>query len=291
MCQNEHIKGLFFNGNQPIPLWFSGQEDRRSRRNWPIDPEVSASNSTSTSDPKRPMAPDTDATATTAAPRELDPLKFSGIYEFDAEDEVCLVNIGLMRSYEQRPPSEKLGKMPADAERPPSVELVRSWERRCPPLKGRLVVVSWDGLPPLYNLDHGTHVSHHVIGSQPVIIPNWDSTYRFQSMTPNGDTTGPNSGMHKIEGRFYSQDGSLDFFVVRPNLGMTGRLRPLDRPAGRPMSWTTYEAFHAKKRLDFYCKIGLRSERECDGWNKDWDEYLLEAWKQHEKLMDLPTPR
>jgi hypothetical protein len=230
MCQlqNDYINGLFFNGNQPIPLWFYGQEDGRSRTNWPTDLEVSAANSMSTGAPgdlKHPTASNSrsDVSPNNAAPTDFDRLKFSGIYEFDTEDEVCLANIGLMQRYEQRPPSEKLGKLPPYAEERANIERVKFWERRCPPLKGRLIVVAWNGGPPIHNLDHGTHVSHHVIGSQPIVLPG-DGTYRFQSMTPNGDTTGPNNGMFKIDGRFYPQDESLDFFVVRPNLGMTGRL-------------------------------------------------------------------
>jgi hypothetical protein len=292
MCQleNDYINGLFFMGNQPIPLWFFGRKDEGTSGSWPIDAEVSASNSTSTSatiDPEPPVASDTSPDASPAAATGFDRLKFSGIYEFDAEDEVCLVSAGLMEEYQKRPPSEKLGMLPADPGRAPSRESIKSWEHHCPLLKGRLVVVAADGLSPIYNLDHGTYVSHHVVGGEPVIIPNVDKTYRFQSLTPNGDTTGPNNGMFKIDGTFYSQDGSLDFYVVRPNLGMTGRLRPLDRPAGRPMIWETFKPFHARKRLDFYCKIGLRSEKDCDGLNKEWDEYLLAAWNQHEKLMNM----
>jgi hypothetical protein len=291
MCQlgNDYINGLLFMGNQPIPLWFFGRKDERSSSSWPADTEVSASNATSsgaTADPRQPVASDTSPDASPSVAIEFDRLKFSGIYEFDTEDEVCLVNNGLMKVYDKRPASEKLGKLPADPGRAVSREVIRSWERSCPPLKGRLVVVAADGCPPIYNLDHGTHVSHHVIGGEPVIIPNLDKTYRFQSLTPNGDTTGPNNGMFKIDGTFYPQDGSLEFFVVRPNLGMTGRLRPLDRPAGRPMIWETFKPFHASKRLDFYCKIGLRSEKDCDGMNKEWDGYLLAAWNQHEKLMN-----
>jgi hypothetical protein len=284
MCQlqNDQINGLFFHGNMPFPLWFHGKEEKRSRIRWPGHVTVAPSNQTAMASAQ------SDATLMAAIPREFDRLKFSGIYEFDAEDEVCLADNKFMLPYHERSAPERLGVLTPDQERQLGTKQVNSWERHCPPLKGRLVVVAWDDGVPIYNFDHGTHISHHLVGTLPVMVPKSGGLYTFQSTTPNGDTTGPNTGMYKIDGLFDPKAGSIDFFVFRPNLARTGRLRPLDQRTGRPQGWATYAPFHATKRLDIYCKIELRSERDCDGWNKNWDAYLGEIAKQREKLIGLP---
>jgi hypothetical protein len=284
MCQlqNDQINGLLFNGNLPLPLWFHGKEEKRSRIGWSADVTVAPSNQTE-------IASDTesDATSIAAVPREFDRLKFSGIYGFDAEDEVCLADKKLMLPYHERSAPERLGVLTPGQERQLSAKQVKSWERRCPRLKGSLVVVAWDDGVPIYNFDHGTHVSHYLVGTLPVMVSKSGGLYTFQSTTPNGDTTGPNTGMSKIDGKFDSKNESIDFFVFRPNSGKMGRLRPVDQPSGRSRSWATYAPFHATKRLDIYCKIGLRSERDCNGRNKNWDAYLHEIAKQRDKLIGL----
>src|SRR5262249_16118614 len=142
------------------------------------------------------------------------------------------------------------------ARRRKGAEPVKPWESRCPPRKGRLVIIAWErGTPPIYNLDHGTFVSHHMIG------PQWHGGLHFESMTPNGDTTGPSNGIFKIIGDVNPDTTALHdpgktalfFHVLKPNVGKSGRLLPID---GRSKIWATYAPFEAKKRLDIYCKVG-----------------------------------
>ena len=104
------------------------------------------------------------------------------------------------------------------------------------------------------------------------------------SVTPNGDTTGPHLGMFKIDGEI-SPDGSLDFFIFKPHLGKTGRLWPV---VGLPKVWMTVDRFHAVKKLDVYCYLHIRPDKDCISWkHQDWDGYLHEVWKHRSIVRPL----
>ena len=259
-----HVTGLLFDAGQILPLSFNGVTDKESS-DWAISK--------------------TDSVATTTAtPPDLDAWKFSGIYEFETEDEDCLTKKGLMKSYKQRSPDETLGLLisqDARARTQHQYEDQKSgfWENVCPPRKARLVVDTVAGDRPIFNVDLGTFITHHVIG------PKWDGK-RFHSVTPNGDTTGPNAGMFKIDGEM-EPDGSLKFFLYKPNVGRTGRLWPV---AGSPKIWMTVDQFHAVKQLDAYCHLDIAPPEHCASWkdkDKKWEEYWLEVWKQTQKSLQL----
>jgi hypothetical protein len=277
--QEDRIMGLIFNSNQMVPLFFFSEGKENPGTVGRGDSKLSAvSMQSGAAGGRRDKALNEGTNSDDATPSKLDPLDFSGVYEFDTEDEVCLRKFGFMKSDKQRTPAETLGAFEL-TERQKTTLPVKPWESRCPPRKGRLVVIAWEGGTPIFNLDHGTFISHHIVG------PPWDGLPYLQSMTPNGDTTGPNSGMFKIIGSFNFKEKSFDFHVLKPNVGKTGRLLPVD---GRPGIWATFEPFRAKKRLDIDCRVGIQQGRVCDQSNKDWDGYWTEAWNQKQKWLGLP---
>jgi hypothetical protein len=259
-----HVTGLLFDAGQILPLSFNGVMDKESS-DWAVSKTET-------------VAP------TTATPSDLDAWKFSGIYEFETEDEDCLTKKGLMKTDQQRSPEERLGllKSPdvrARTQQQYEHQKSRFWENICPPRKARLVVDAVAGNRPIFNVHFGTFVTHHVVGSK------WDSK-RFDSVTPNGDTTGPNAGMFKIDGEI-EQDGSLKFILYKPNIGKTGRLWPV---VDSPKSWMTVDSFHAVKQLDVYCHLDIAPAEHCASWkerDKKWEEYWIEAWKQIQKWIQL----
>lgn len=271
-----YVTGLIFNAGQIVPLNFHGSIDRDSS-DWDQSGTESALPSTGGPSAKEAAMSMTASSANSGA---VTPWDFSGIYEFEMEDEDCLTRRGLMKSYKQRSPEEMLGYILPESRRltrqQQMVQPSRYWEKVCPPRKARLVVDAVAGDTPIYNLDHGTFVTHYVIGK-------WDG-HHFHSVTPNGDTTGPNRGMFKIDGEI-NPNGSLDFFLFEPNLGKTGRLWPV---SGSPKIWMTVEPFHALKKLDVYCYLGIRPKKDCVSWDgQDWDGYLYEVWKQTQKSLGI----
>jgi len=224
-----------------------------------------------------------DATSTTGTLPKVNRWDFSGIYEFEMEDEDCLIKKGRMKGYKQRTPIETLGDIASDlrmrTRQQQKAQPNRYWEKFCPPHKALLMVDAVAGDRPIYNLDQGSFVSHHVIG------PSWDASQtRFYSVTPNGDTTGPNLGMFKIDGEI-NPNGSLDFFIFRPHRGKTGRLWPV---VGLPKIWMTVDRFHAVKKLDVYCYLHIRPDKDCILWKRqDWDGYLAEFWKHRSIVRSL----
>ena len=278
------VNGLIFGASQIVPLSFSGEIDGDSS-DWDQSGTASARPSTKGPSDQEVAISTTDsaATSTTGTMSKVNPWGFSGIYEFDMEDEDCLIKKGLMKDYEQRTPIERLGHITSDARtrtRQQQIEQPsRYWEKVCPHRKALLVVDAVASDTPIYNLDHGSFVSHHVIG------PSWDASQtRFYSVTPNGDTTGPHLGMFKIDGEI-SPDGSLDFFIFKPHLGKTGRLWPV---VGLPKVWMTVDRFHAVKKLDVYCYLHIRPDKDCISWkHQDWDGYLHEVWKHRSIVRPL----
>jgi hypothetical protein len=257
-----HVTGLLFDASQILPLSFNGIMDKDSS-DWTTSK--------------------TESVETTVSPSDLDALKFSGIYEFEREDEECLTKKGLMKSDKQRSPDERLGLISQDlrvrTQQQYENQRSGSWENVCPPRKARLVVDAVAGDRPIFNVHFGTFVAHHVVG------PKWDGK-RFHSVTPNGDTTGPNAGMFKIDGEM-EEDGSLNFFLYKPNVGKTGRLWPV---VGSPKIWMTVDRFHAVKQLDAYCHLDIAPPEHCASWkdkDKKWLEYWIEVWKQNQKWLQL----
>jgi hypothetical protein len=261
------VKGLIFVAGQTVPLSFSGKIDLDlDSSDWDQSGTVSARPST--------RGPSDQEVAMKA-------WEFSGIYEFAMEDEDCLIKKGLMK----RAPIETLGDIASESQRMRTRQQYiaqpnRYWEKVCPHRKALLVVDAVAGETPIYNLDQGSFVSHHVIGPS----PSWDdSEPRFYSVTPNGDTTGPNLGMFKIDGEI-NPDG-LRFFIFRPHQGKTGRLWPV---ADSPKIWMTVDRFHAVKKLDVYCYLHIRPDKDCILWNRrDWDGYLHEFWKHRSIVRSL----
>jgi hypothetical protein len=258
-----HVTGLLFDAGQILPLSFNGVMDEDSS-DW-------ATSKTDSIDAPLPTTVDLDA------------WKFSGIYEFETEDEDCLTKKGLMKNHNQRSPDETLGLIASDArartQRQYEEQKHGFWEKVCPTRRARLVVDAVAGNRPIFNVDHGSFVTHHVIG------PKWDGK-RFHSVTPNGDTTGPNAGMFMIDGEI-EPNGSLNFFLYKPHVGKTGRLWPV---AGSPTIWTTVDRFHASKQLDAYCHLDIAPSEHCatrKEKDKKWEEYWIEAWKQNHKWLQL----
>jgi hypothetical protein len=165
------IKGLIFDGNLIVPLSFEGKIDQEWSMNdkGGTPPAIPAM--------RGRKAQDIAASATDFAPTnppnklevglatdtriEAARFNFSGIYEFEMEDEACLIKKGLMKSYQERSPGEMLGPVPRDAlmrmrqmTRPD-----KYWERACPHDKGWLIVDAVSGDVPTYLMGHGSFVT------------------------------------------------------------------------------------------------------------------------------------
>src|SRR5208282_712180 len=74
-----HVTGLLFDAAQILPLSFNGVMDKESSE-WATSRAESVA-------------------ADTASPADADRWKFSGIYEFEKDDEDCLTKKGLMKRY------------------------------------------------------------------------------------------------------------------------------------------------------------------------------------------------
>jgi hypothetical protein len=271
-----HVEGLIFDWNQFVPLSFHGlmEEDASD---WERTAAAPAPTSTDETNDRDLAAPTTDSRTAMSKVKAWD---FSGIYEFEIEDEDCLIKRGFMKPYQQRSWDETVGHIQPDVRlrtrQQQKAQPNKYWESICPSRRGRLMVDAFAGDSPIYNLDHGSFVSHHIIG------PKWDGQREFQSITPNGDTTGPTGGMFKIDGKI-ELDGSLEFYVFKPNVGKSGRLWPV---AGSPKIWTTLHRFHAEKKLDVYCQLHIRPD--CAKWkHQDWTGYLSKAWEETQKSRGL----
>jgi hypothetical protein len=274
---NGNVDGLIFDGNLIVPLSFKGDIDqdwfeRDISGTLPPDlakmgPKARAL-AISKEDVKSSPAAD-------PAPTDSAKWDFSGIYEFEMEDEPCLIKHRFMKKYQDRSPEEMLGLVPEEMQTH-MLEMRKSkkhLEKTCPPTKGWLVIDAVAGDMPIFLLGHGSFVSHHLAAT------NWEDGKQFHSITPNGDTTGPNGGMFKIDGVI--KDGRLHFYVFRPNLGKTGRMWPVTGLANR---WIALEPFVAEKKRDIYCHLNM-SPTNCDEWNKkDWDSYIEEMWKYNKIL-------
>ena len=245
-----------------LPQSLSGIEDAGSATDWLSDLEVT------------PPAPRTNSVVDSL---QVDPWQFSGIYEFETADENCLRQKGFMNPNGAESPASRT---PPKPQRRPHPD--KDPNDSCPLRKGWLVVDAMAGDTPIYNLDHGSFVSHHLIG------PKWDGRDHFQSVTPNGDTTGPTAGMFKIEGEV-RPDGTLNFYLLRPNIGKTGRLAPEPGSSDKewPRVWKTIAPIHAVKQLDVYCHLHIRAKDDCASWNKNWTEYLNEARKQTRRSLGI----
>lgn len=265
-CELERgrVIGLLFHSGRILPLSFYGVMEQESS-DWAISKLDSVASNTAT-------------------PIEPDAWKFSGIYEFETEDDDCLMKKGLMKGPKQLSQDERLGLLSSQDARVRTQQQYREqklkfWEKVCPPRKARLVVDTVAGDRPIFNVHFNTFVTHHIVG------PKWDGK-RFASVTPNGDTTGPNAGMFKIEGEM-GQDGSLKFFLYKPNIGRTGRLWPV---VGSPKIWMTVDRFHAVKQLDTYCHLDIAPPEHCTSWkdkNKKWETYWIDVWEQNQKWLQL----
>ena len=282
LLQEGHLNGVIFEGSQIMPLSFNGSIDQDSS-DWDQSDTMPTLPSTREPSAQEVATSLTDSAATPAevARLKVDPWDFSGIYEFDVEDEDCLTKKGLMKNYKELSENEALGYIAPElriyTRQQRTAQPNRYWEKLCPPRKATLVVDALAGETPIYILDQGSFVTHHVIGQ-------WNGKRRFHSVTPNGDTTGPNRGMFKIEGEI-NLDGSLDFFVFKPNLGKTGRLWPV---ASSSKIWTTIDPFHAVKKLDVYCHLHIRPDKDCVLWNRqDWTGYLHKTWKETQKSLGI----
>jgi len=79
------------------------------------------------------------SSATVALPK-VDPWDFSGIYEFETEDEACLTKKGLMKLYEQRSSNETLGYILPELKMLTRQQQIaqpnKYWETVCPPRLG-----------------------------------------------------------------------------------------------------------------------------------------------------------
>jgi len=269
-----HFQGLLFGGSQVLPQDLFGSADGNSTTDWIGDvagtPPTSSKDSTVDKQEVDPVGVPF-STLSVADKPQVDPWEFSGIYEFEADDENCLRQKGFMKlegSDSLAPGLLAKQRRKAGPSKDPN--------QNCPLRKGWLIVDAKAGDPPIYNLDHGSFVSHHLIG------PKWDGGARFQSVTPNGDTTGPTAGMFKIEGEV-QPDGTLNFYLLRPNIGKIGRLAPEQGASDKewPKVWKTVAPIHAVKQLDAYCHLHIRDNDDCASWNnKDWTEYLSQARKE-----------